>query len=133
MSARVQIDRVKVRQLVDRQILPGAERAARFMAAQQRQRIADVPEVASAIYHESGRDVRGVYARAGVGPVQPARRWHRYTDGRWEIIPWPARRTAATSAWRLFEFATPRTRPRPFIRPSFFSNTARVARMLCGR
>jgi hypothetical protein len=107
---RVTIDRQAVHAIVDRRARPGVEAAARFMADQQRQTVPS-RRVSAAVGHESGKDMRGWYARAG--------------------MPQGTQRSAAF-LWYFFEYGTGRGINTPFIRPSLFNNTRRVAQLMTG-
>ena len=81
------------------------------MAEQQKATVGS-RRVASAVSHESGRDTRGWFARAG--------------------MPRGTQRTAAF-IWYFIEYQTGRGQPgSPFIRPSLFNNTRRISRLMTG-
>ena len=108
---RVNIDKTAVHRIVDQKAAPGVERAAKFMADQQKATVGS-RRVASAVGHESGKDARGWYARAG--------------------MPQGTQRTAAF-LWYFMEYQTGRGRPgNPFIRPSLWNNTRTISRMMTG-
>ena len=129
---RVDVDKAAVHRIVDRQAGPGMGSAARFMADQQK-RAAPTPEIAASIGHESGKDMNGFYARAGVMRfAEDPKRWHRWDGSQWIIIPYPGRETTPDPTWRLYEFGTPRTPTRAFLRQALWSNGHRIARMMLG-
>lgn len=109
MKVRVRIDRDLVERMVERVALPGAESAARFMADEQRTGTRS-SRLAGAVTHESGRDARGVYARAGMGRQ--------------------ASRSGRAFFWYFEEYGTGRGGGRPFIRPSLLNNLTVLGRML---
>ena len=132
MVSGVNIDRGAVERLVDRQADRGTAAAARFMADQQR-KDAPSPEIAQSIGHRSGKDLQGHYARAGVMRfADDPKRWHRWDGARWQVTPYPDRETTPVPTWRLYEFGTPRTAARPFLRGALWNNTRRVAQLLAG-
>jgi hypothetical protein len=106
---RVRIDDPAVHRIVDRVGGPGAEAAAKFMADQQR-RLTRSKRLARAVTHESGKDSRGWYARAGMSSAANQRgpAWFYYFE----------------------EFQSGRGGGVPFLRPSLENNTATVRRML---
>jgi hypothetical protein len=106
---RVRIDDPAVHRIVDRVGGPGAEAAAKFMADQQRSGTRS-KRLARAVTHESGKDARGWYARAGMSSR--------------------ASQHSAAWFWYLEEYQTGRGGGRPFIRPALENNTATVRRML---
>jgi hypothetical protein len=108
----------------------GAAFAARFMEREMK-RAAPTPEIRQEITRSSGRDSRGVFARAGVRGLSDTGIWHRHEGGEWTVVPYPTRDTLPVDTWTLFEYGTPHTAARPFIRQALFSNTATVVRMMC--
>lgn len=85
------------------------ERVALFMAAEQRRRTRS-RRLREAVVHESGRDHQGWYARAGMSDAASQR--------------------GPAWFWYFEEFQTGRGGGVPFMRPSLFSNTAQIARMM---
>ena len=129
---RVTIDRAAIDRIVDRQAGPGMASAARFMAEQQK-RAAPTPEIAAGIGHESGKDMGGFYARAGVMRfAENPNRWHRWDGRQWVVTPYPGRRTTPVPTWRLYEFGTPRTPTRAFLRQALWNNGPQIARLMTG-
>lgn len=106
------IDRPAVRQIVDRRAGAGVEAAARFMAAEQRAATRS-RRLSAAVTHESGRDSRGWFARAGMGES--------------------AHQRGPAWFWYFEEFQTGRGGGVPFIRQSLFGHTRQVARLMTGR
>lgn len=108
---RVDVDKTAVHRIVDRNAASGVEAAARFMAEQQKATVGS-RRVAAAVEHESGRDARGWFARAG--------------------MPRGTQRTAAF-IWYFMEYQTGRGHPgSPFIRPSLWNNTRHISRLMTG-
>lgn len=111
MRRRVTIDTEAVHRIVDRTARPGVEAAARFMADQQRATVGS-RRVAAAVGHESGKDLHGWFARAG--------------------MPRGTQRSAAFF-WYFIEYQTGRGAPgQPFLRPSLWNHTRTVARLMTG-
>jgi hypothetical protein len=106
---KVRIDPAAVERIVDRQVASGADAAAQFMAAEQRQRTRS-RRLAAAVTHESGKDMFGWYSRAGMSEA--------------------ARQRGPAWFWYFEEFQTGRGGGVPFIRPSLWSNTRTVVRMM---
>lgn len=106
---RVTVDRQAVGRLVDRRAVAGVEAAARFMADRQREATRS-SVLADAVTHESGRDLAGWYARAGMGPEgaqdQPAFFWY------------------------FEEYQSGRGGGMPFIRQALWSNSRQVSRLM---
>jgi hypothetical protein len=127
---KVRVDAAAVERIVDRAGARGVDAAGRFLATEQQRRAPQT--VKGSVGFTTGRDAGGWFARAGILSWTDQAVWHRYTAGGWTIVPYPDRRTAAVPSWRLFEFGTPNTGARPFIRPALESNTATVRRLLTG-
>jgi hypothetical protein len=112
--ARATIDRSAVHRIIDTNVPTGVEAAARFMADKQRQ-TAQSRRLRFGVTHESGRDARGWFARAGMSHGE---RGTQYS-------PW--------FFWYYHEYQTGMGPPgRPFIRPSLWNNTRTISRLLTG-
>lgn len=111
MTSRVTIDQGAVDRIVDVKAARGMEAAGKFMADQQKAAVGS-RRVADIIGHESGKDMRGWYARAGV------------KSG--------AQRSAGFF-WYFIEYRTGRGSPgQPFLRTSLWNNTRRISRLMIG-
>jgi hypothetical protein len=108
---RVNIDKTAVHRIVDQGAGSGMERTAKFMADNQRATTTS-RRVRAQVDHESGKDMGGWYARAGM------------KDGT---------RTSPGFIWYFHEYQTGKGPPgQPFLRQSLFNNTRQIARMMTG-
>ena len=107
----VNIDRAAIDRIVDRGAAQGVEAAAKFMADNQRSTTTS-RRVRAQIGHESGKDMQGWYARAGM------------KEGT---------RDTAGFIWIFHEYRTGKGPPGvPFLRQSLFNNGRRIARLMLG-
>ena len=108
---RVNIDKTAVHRIVDRDAASGMERAAKFMADNQRATTTS-RRVRAQVGHESGKDMGGWFARAGM------KQGTQNTPG---------------FIWYFHEFRTGKGPPGvAFLRQSLFGNARTVARMMTG-
>ena len=108
---RVNIDRAAIDRIVDRGASQGVEAAAKFMADNQRSTTSS-SRVRAQIGHESGKDMAGWYARAGM------------KEGT---------RRSPGFFWYFHEYQTGKGPPGvAFLRQSLFSNGRRIARLMTG-
>ena len=111
---RVDIDKTAVHRIVDRNAASGVEAAARFMAEQQRSTTTS-RRIRSGITHESDKDARGWYARAGM----------KHGEDGTQYTPW--------FFWYYHEYQTGKGPPGvPFLRQALWNNTRRISRLMTG-